>query len=112
MGATTEPLTDGTAAYPWLIEDLADFYEFASNSAYWAARVHTKLMTDIDLAGRTYTTAVIAPYIDGSGDVGLGDLVYVAEDWMKRFNCKLYIVDFRLMVVTMNNRKSSIVIRQ
>jgi len=61
MGVGAEPLTDGSAAYPWLIEDLADFDAFAGDSAYWAAGVHTKLMTDIDLSGRTYTTAVIAP---------------------------------------------------
>ncbi len=52
---------NGSAEYPYLIEDLADFDEFASNSTYWASGVHTKLMTDIDLSGRTYTTAVIAP---------------------------------------------------
>jgi hypothetical protein len=51
MGVGTEPLTDGSQAYPWLIEDLADFDAFAGNSAYWAAGVHTKLMSDIDLAG-------------------------------------------------------------
>lgn len=61
MGVGTEPLTDGSAAYPWLIEDLADFDVFAGDSAYWAGGVHTQLMTDIDLSGRTYTTAVIAP---------------------------------------------------
>jgi hypothetical protein len=64
MGASTEPLTDGSETYPYLIEDLADFDTFADPNfaaTYWAAGVHTKLMTDIDLAGRTYTTAVIAP---------------------------------------------------
>lgn len=60
MGVSTEPLTDGSAAHPWIIEDLADFDAFATTSAYWAAGVHTKLTTDIDLSGRTYTTAVIA----------------------------------------------------
>lgn len=67
MGVGTEPLTDGSAAYPWLIEDLADFDAFAdpNNSAtYWADGVHTKLMTDIDLSGRTYTAAVVAPDIN------------------------------------------------
>jgi hypothetical protein len=61
MGASTQPLTDGSADYPYLIEDVNDFDVFAGNSAYWAEDVHTKLMTDIDLSGRTYTTAVIAP---------------------------------------------------
>ena len=32
MGAATEPLTDGSAAYPYLIEDLADFDEFADQT--------------------------------------------------------------------------------
>jgi hypothetical protein len=64
MGVGTEPLTDGSASYPYLIEDVNDFDAFANpaNAAtYWAAGVHTKLTTDIDLSGRTYTTAVIAP---------------------------------------------------
>jgi len=64
MGVGTEPLTDGSEAYPYLIEDLADFDTFAGDPAYWAAGVHTKLTTDIDLSGRTYTTAVIAPDTD------------------------------------------------
>ena len=64
MGAGTEPLTDGSETYPYLIEDLDDFDEFAADPNYWAAGVHTKLMTDIDLSGRTYTTAVIAPDMD------------------------------------------------
>jgi hypothetical protein len=65
MGAGTEPLTDGSETNPYLIEDLADFDTFAdpNNAAtYWAAGVHTKLTTNIDLSTRTYTTAVIAPY--------------------------------------------------
>lgn len=64
MGVGTNLNTNGSEAYPYLIEDLADFDTFAdpNNAAiYWTAGVHTKLMTDIDLAGRTYTTAVIAP---------------------------------------------------
>jgi hypothetical protein len=61
MGAGTEPLTDGSAAYPRLIEDLADFDVFAGSSVYWGAGVHTRLMANIDLSGRMYTTAVIAP---------------------------------------------------
>lgn len=61
MGVGTEPLTNGSVTYPWLIEDVDDFDAFAGNSAYWTSGVYTQLMTDIDLAGRTYTTAVIAP---------------------------------------------------
>ena len=60
MGLSTEPLTDGSSTYPYLIEDLDDFKKFADNSSYWANEVHTKLMTNIDLAGKTYTRAIIA----------------------------------------------------
>ena len=35
MGVGTEPLTDGSAEYPFLIEDLADFDTFAENFSYW-----------------------------------------------------------------------------
>lgn len=54
----------GTQEDPYLIEDLDDFDTFAdsANAAiYWDSDIHTKLMTDIDLSGRTYATAVIAP---------------------------------------------------
>ena len=54
---------DGTEGTPYLIEDLDDFDAFSdpNNAAtYWVVDVHTKLMTDINLTGRTYTTAVIA----------------------------------------------------
>ena len=60
---------NGTQANPYLIEDLADFDTFADpNNAgtYLASGVHTQLMTDIDLAGRTYTAAVIAPDINNT----------------------------------------------
>jgi hypothetical protein len=80
MGLGTEPLTDGSETYPWLIEDLVDFDTFANpnNAAtYWAAGVHTQLMTDIDLAGRTYTTAVIAP--DTSTDYGFQGTVFTGS---------------------------------
>ncbi|MHC5082989.1 MAG: GLUG motif-containing protein [Planctomycetota bacterium] len=66
MGVGTEPLTDGSEAYPWMIEDLDDFDEFSTDPNYWAAGVHTELMADIDLSGRTYTTAVIAPDLSTS----------------------------------------------
>ena len=71
MGVATQPLTDGSESYPYLIEDFYDFQEFASDSSYWAEGVHIKLTTDIDLdpslAGRQiYTTAVIAPDTDSN----------------------------------------------
>ena len=52
---------NGTEAAPYLIEDLEDFDEFASNSAYWAEGIYTKMMSDIDMTGRTNDKAVIAP---------------------------------------------------
>ncbi|MCK5271160.1 MAG: hypothetical protein KAJ52_01240 [Sedimentisphaerales bacterium] len=61
-------LSESTA---YQIEDLADFDVFADpcNSAtYWASGVYTKLVCDPNLAGRPYTTAVIAP--DTSTDYG------------------------------------------
>ncbi len=58
---------DGSENNPYLIEDLDDFDEFASNPAYRTTGVHTKLMTDIDLAGITYATAVITRDIDTFG---------------------------------------------
>ncbi len=64
MGAGTEPLTDGSADYPYLIEDMVDFDRFADPgyaALYWIAGAHTQLMTDLDLSGRVYPTAVIAP---------------------------------------------------
>ena len=48
----------GTQQAPWRIESLADFDEFADDPNYWAG--YTRLETDVNLAGRTYTTAVIA----------------------------------------------------
>ena len=54
----------GTEADPWRIESLADFDEFAANTSYLFG--YTRLETDIHLAGRTYTTAVIAPDFDNS----------------------------------------------
>jgi hypothetical protein len=53
----------GTEANPYLIQSRADFDEFAdtANAAlYWASGKYTKLMCDLDLAGTTYTQAVIA----------------------------------------------------
>ncbi|AQT68406.1 Immunoglobulin A1 protease precursor [Anaerohalosphaera lusitana] len=52
----------GTEADPWLIQSLADFDEFAADPNYYSG--HTRLETDIDLTGRVYETAVIAPDTD------------------------------------------------
>jgi hypothetical protein len=49
----------GTASSPWLIQSLADFDQFTGNSTYWAG--YTRLDIDINLTGRTYTAAPIAP---------------------------------------------------
>jgi len=70
-------LSESTA---YLIEDLADFDEFADSAnaaTYWASGVYTKLACDPNLAGRIYATAVIARYgssyfkgvFDGNGHV-------------------------------------------
>jgi len=58
----------GIETDPYLIEDLDDFDRFVADPNYWAVGVHTKLMTDIDLSGRTYTTAVIAPDTDNTNN--------------------------------------------
>jgi hypothetical protein len=54
----------GTQEDPWRIESLADFDEFAADPNYWSG--FTRLETDVNLAGRTYTTAVIAPDVNNS----------------------------------------------
>ncbi|MCK4627838.1 MAG: hypothetical protein KAT56_02480, partial [Sedimentisphaerales bacterium] len=62
-------LSESTA---YLIEDLTDFDVFAdpANAAtYWTSGVYTKLVCDIDLAGKPpYTTAVIAPDTPDTSD--------------------------------------------
>ncbi len=58
----------GTEAEPYLIGSLADFDEFAADPNYWAQGVHTKLMSDVDLGGKTYVRAVIAPDISNVED--------------------------------------------
>jgi hypothetical protein len=65
MGAGTQPLTNGSEEYPYLIEDFSDFQTFSTTATYWSTGVYTKLMCDIDLApaleGRQiYNRAVIA----------------------------------------------------
>lgn len=62
LGRLTDPLTDGSAAHPWLIEDLTDFHAFCQNSAYWDDT--TRLMCDLDLSGVVYIQTPIA----GSSD--------------------------------------------
>ncbi|MHC4641523.1 MAG: GLUG motif-containing protein [Planctomycetota bacterium] len=56
----------GTEAEPWRIESLGDFDEFAADANYWVGYI--RLETDVNLAGRTYSTAVIAPDTDNSDD--------------------------------------------
>jgi predicted outer membrane repeat protein len=52
---------NGTEANPYLIQSLVDFDLFASDPNYWATNIYTRLEIDIDLFGRTYSKAVIAP---------------------------------------------------
>jgi hypothetical protein len=54
----------GTHQDPWRIKSLADFNEFAADANYWDD--YTRLETDVNLAGRIYTTAVIAPDMTNS----------------------------------------------
>jgi hypothetical protein len=54
----------GTQQDPWRIQSLADFDEFAANPNYWAG--FTRLETDVNLAGRTYSTAIIAPDVNNA----------------------------------------------
>ncbi len=49
----------GTQQEPWRIQSLADFDEFAADANYWNG--YSRLQTDVNLAGRIYTSAVIAP---------------------------------------------------
>ncbi len=59
----------GTESDPYLIEDLADFDVFADEAnagTYWSSGVYTKLVCDIDLSGRVYDKAVIAPDTDNT----------------------------------------------
>ncbi len=56
----------GTEEEPWRIQSLADFNEFAADANYWDG--YTRLETDIDLAGRIYSEAVIAPDVNNFKD--------------------------------------------
>jgi len=65
------PTQDGSADFPYLIEDFNDFQAFCTDPNYWVAEVHTRLDCDLDLdpnlPGRIiYTTAVIAADMDSS----------------------------------------------
>ena len=55
----------GTQEDPWRIKSLEDFNDFAADANYWVD--YTRLETDVNLAGRTYSTAVIAPDTSSSG---------------------------------------------
>jgi hypothetical protein len=67
----------GTESNPYLIQSRAAFDEFANpaNAAtYWVSGKYTRLMRDIDLAGTSYTQAVIAP--DTSTNQGFQGIAY------------------------------------
>ncbi len=49
----------GSEEDPWRIQSLVDFNEFAADANYWDD--YTRLEADVNLAGLSYTTAVIAP---------------------------------------------------
>lgn len=49
----------GTQEDPWLIQSLEDFNDFSANPNYWDD--YTRLETDVNLAGQTYSTAIISP---------------------------------------------------
>jgi hypothetical protein len=70
LSITTTPLHaltgQGTQSNPYKIQSLTDFEEFAADPNYWTQGVHTRLETDINLASKTYTTAVIAPDMDNT----------------------------------------------
>ncbi len=65
----------GTEADPYLIEDVNDLGVFANPAnagKYWANGVHTMLTRDLDLFGRIYSSAVIAPDTDGTNNTYQG----------------------------------------
>jgi hypothetical protein len=89
----------GTQQDPWRIQSLADFDEFAADPNYWSG--FTRLETDVNLAGRTYSTTVIAPdvnnsnwYFDGTPFTGVFDgndhkIVWLTIDDGGAVNCYL-----------------------
>jgi len=52
----------GTEQDPWRIKSLDDFNDFAADANYWDG--YTRLETDVNLTGQTYTTSVIAPDVN------------------------------------------------
>jgi hypothetical protein len=54
----------GTQEDPWRIKSLDDFNDFAADANYWDD--YTRLETDVNLAGRIYSIAVIAPDVNNS----------------------------------------------
>ncbi|MHC4587071.1 MAG: GLUG motif-containing protein [Planctomycetota bacterium] len=52
----------GTEGDPWRINSLEDFNDFAADANYWDD--YTRLETDVNLAGRVYERAVIAPDVN------------------------------------------------
>jgi hypothetical protein len=52
----------GTREDPWRIQSLEDFNDFVADANYWDD--YTRLETDVNLAGLTYSIAVIAPDIN------------------------------------------------
>lgn len=54
----------GTEEDPWRLQSLEDFNEFAADPNYWAG--FTRLETDFNLAGQTYSTAVISPDVNNA----------------------------------------------
>ena len=57
----------GTEQDPWRIKSLEDFNDFVADANYWDD--YTRLETDVNLAGLTYTTAVIAPDVNNANYV-------------------------------------------
>ncbi|MHC4088201.1 MAG: GLUG motif-containing protein [Planctomycetota bacterium] len=56
----------GTEEDPWQIKSLEDFNDFAADANYWDD--YTRLETDVNLAGMTYTTAVMGLTMGGVFD--------------------------------------------
>jgi len=64
----------GTEQDPWRIKSLEDFNDFAADANYWED--YTRLETDVNLAGLTYTTAVIAPDTNNAFDSGFNGIAF------------------------------------
>ncbi len=63
VAKTAAALTgSGTQQQPWLIQSLEDFDEFTADANYWNG--YSRLDTDVNLQGRIYTGAVIAPDVN------------------------------------------------